>query len=114
MVCFTKWMLAPALAMCFVLVGDTTTADAGGFYLSIGGNSCGGYGGRYVAARPYYGYRDHGYRSHYRSYVPSYHGRYYHDTSHFDYHPTEIRRHGNHYDVYPGHYDFHRSGHWHH
>lgn len=36
-----------------------------------------------------------------------------HDTSHYDYHPTEIINHGSHYHVIPGHYDFHRSGHWH-
>ncbi|WP_145061965.1 hypothetical protein [Adhaeretor mobilis] len=36
----------------------------------------------------------------------------YHDTSHYDWHPTEVRRHGNHYDVQPGHWDFHREGHW--
>jgi len=38
----------------------------------------------------------------------------YHDTSHYDYHPPEIYRHGNHFDIQPGHYDFHRSGHYHH
>jgi hypothetical protein len=36
-----------------------------------------------------------------------------HNTSHYDYHPGEFRRHGNHYHYVPGHYDYHRSGHWH-
>ena len=36
-----------------------------------------------------------------------------HDTSHYDYHPTTVVPHGNHYHVVPGHYDYHQSGHWH-
>ncbi len=36
----------------------------------------------------------------------------YHNTSHYDYHPTEVRVHRNHLHVSPGHYDYHRSGHW--
>jgi hypothetical protein len=32
---------------------------------------------------------------------------------HYDYHPQTIVPHGNHYDVVPGHYDFHRGGHGH-
>jgi len=36
-----------------------------------------------------------------------------HDTSHYDYHPTTIYRHRNHYHVQPGHWDYHRQGHWH-
>ncbi len=35
-----------------------------------------------------------------------------HDTSHYDYHPTEVLRHRDHYHVVPGHYDYHRSGHY--
>ena len=29
---------------------------------------------------------------------------------HWDYHPTTLRRHGNHYHVIPGHYDLHVPG----
>lgn len=29
---------------------------------------------------------------------------------HWDYHPTTVRRHGNHYHVIPGHYDLHVPG----
>lgn len=64
----------------------------------------------------------------YRSYQqrPTFSGYYYspssyyrqpsyqwHDTSHWDYHPAQIQRHGNHYHVTPGHYDWHNQGHWH-
>jgi hypothetical protein len=42
-----------------------------------------------------------------------YRPRVYHDTSHFDYHPTTVYRHRNHYHVQPGHYDWHQDGHWH-
>jgi hypothetical protein len=37
-----------------------------------------------------------------------------HDTSHFDYHPPQLVPHGNHFDYQPGHFDFHRTGHWDH
>jgi hypothetical protein len=40
-------------------------------------------------------------------------GRVWHDTSHYDYHPTTVVPHGDHYHVQPGHYDYHRTGHWH-
>ncbi len=36
----------------------------------------------------------------------------YHDTSHYDYHPGYVLPHGNHLDVVPGHYHFHRDGHY--
>ncbi len=36
-----------------------------------------------------------------------------HNTSHYDYHPTTIVPHGNHFHVQPGHYDFHQTGHYH-
>ena len=38
----------------------------------------------------------------------------YHDTSHYDYHRPRIVPHGNHFDLIPGHYNFHRTGHWDH
>ena len=37
-----------------------------------------------------------------------------HNTSHYDYHPGEWIPYGNDFDYQPGHYDFHRSGHWDH
>ena len=56
-------------------------------------------------------YRSRGYDTHYRGgyYRPHYH---WHDTSHYDWHAPSIQRHGNHYHYTPGHYDFHRDGHW--
>lgn len=36
-----------------------------------------------------------------------------HDTSHYDYRPTQVIPHRDHYHVIPGHYDYHRTGHWH-
>ena len=113
MLAFTKWIAAPLLAAGLMFASDAPTADAGnGFFriggvqLSVGGGHYGG--GYYNSYRPSYrssyGY---GHVSHSR------HG-YYHDTSHYDWHPTEVRRHGNHYDVTPGHYDYHRTGHFHH
>lgn len=106
MLTLCKWTMAPILAACFVLAADAPTAKADhncyrgrGLSLSIG--SCyGGYRSFYAPSyRSFYG---HGY------------GRgYYHDTSHYDWHPTEIRRHGDHFHIQPGHYDFHRTGHWH-
>lgn len=59
-----------------------------------------------VAYRPIGAYRGHSrLRGHYD----------WHDTSHYDYHPGEYVRHGNHFDYNPGHYDWHSQGHydWH-
>ncbi|MCA9056853.1 MAG: hypothetical protein KDA85_00080 [Planctomycetaceae bacterium] len=62
----------------------------------------------------YGSYPSYGYSS-YAPYGGYSHGsshRVWHDTSHYDYHPTEVVRHRGHYDVIPGHYDLHRTGHW--
>lgn len=80
----------------------------GGVYGNVGGIQFG-------ISRGGYGYGS-GYGGYGRSY---YGGSYYrppvwHDTSHYDYHPTTVVPHGNHYHVIPGHYDYHRTGHWHH
>lgn len=56
----------------------------------------GGFGG---------GYHTTYYPSH-RSHVD------WHDTTHYDYHPSGFQPHYDHYDYVPGHYDVHRSGHW--
>lgn len=96
-----KKMLIVCVALAGMsFVGNTSTADAGvRFQVQLGN----GYGG-------YYGTR--GYNR-----TPYYYGRrhsFWHDTSHYDYHPPQFRRHGNHYHYQPGHYDFHRTGHWDH
>ena len=60
----------------------------------------------------------HGAHSGYRSYYSGGYGYQvrrpvWHDTSHLDYHAPSIQRHGLHLHVTPGHYDVHRSGHYH-
>lgn len=124
----TKWLAVPVLvAAGFLFAADAPTASAqhgyggSGFNLSIGHGgfsigtgSHGSYRPNYCApSRSHSAYRSYStpYRS--RSYNSNFGHGGYHDTSHYDYHPTEIRRHGNHYDVTPGHYDYHRTGHFH-
>lgn len=36
-----------------------------------------------------------------------------HDTTHLDYHPGGLVPHRNHFHYVPGHYDVHRTGHYH-
>lgn len=87
----------------FALV--TNDAKAQGFFIGVGHSR-------------YYGGWNNGYPGGPRHHV--YHrghqgGRHYwHDTSHYDYHPGGFVRHYNHYDYVPGHYDYHQTGHWHH
>ena len=63
-------------------------------------------GGGYSSHRNYdygrnYGHYGHGSQWSGRSY----------NRGHYDYHPTTITPHGNHFHVTPGHYDYHRGGH---
>ncbi len=120
----TKWLVAPVLAAGLMFAADAQRADAGGFSLSIGnggfgynnfgggyrsyrpayGNNFGGgyrygYGAPAVIVAPHSGYHGGGYRSNFRG------------GGHYDYHPQQVYRHGNHFDVVPGHYDYHRGGH---
>ena len=79
----------------------------GGFGVAVGGRSVyvgNGYGG--------YGYRGPGYGHRYGGHGVAPHS--WHSTTHYDYHPGRINRHGSHYHYQPGHYDLHRSGHLHH
>jgi hypothetical protein len=67
----------------------------------------GGYGFNYAnyGSLPYYNYN---------TYRPSYSiGPVWHDTSHFEHHGLTVVPHSNHHHVIPGHYDYHRTGHWH-
>lgn len=83
---------------------------------------CNSYRGGYSYSAPSYYRSSPSYYGNYNSYYsgrsysnyPSYRGSYYHDTSHYDYHPTTVVPHGNHLHVIPGHYDYHQTGHWHH
>jgi hypothetical protein len=73
---------------------------------------------RYSSQRFNYGSHNYGHNSYHTPQIQSY-GHYggqgfYHDTTHLDYHAPQIYRHGNHFDYQPGHFDVHRSGHYHH
>lgn len=39
-------------------------------------------------------------------------GTRWHDTSHYDYHPAGIERHGNHFHYVPAHLHLYQTGHW--
>lgn len=106
-----KKMLLPAIAF-----GVAITFALGGEAKAQWGHGWGGqgYGSGHIGhVQPIT--RSH-FRHGHRSYVPSYGWRAptFHDTTHLDYHPPQIIRHRRHFHVQPGHYDVHRSGHWHH
>ena len=80
----------------------------GGFGISVGGTSVyvgGAHGYRGQGHGNYGGYGYGGYRQPAHSW---------HSTTHYDYHSGQLNRHGNHFHYQPGHYDRHRTGHWHH
>ncbi len=118
----TKHLVAAAAAVALCFVAGADQAQARGFHIRAGGvhvdigNPHGHWGGRHVVGYPGYGAgRVH--RSFYGAGFGGGHGhghRRWHDTSHYDYHGPSLVPHGNHYDFVPGHYDFHRSGHWDH
>jgi hypothetical protein len=102
------------LAIAFVAfawtVGSTSTAEAQGIHYRSRGV--------HIDVGNPHGYGYHrGYRSY--GYAPSYHhggwGAYYHSgfrsRGHYDYYPPRVIPHGDHYDVIPGHYRYHRGGH---
>lgn len=115
----TKHLVAAAAAVALCFVAGADTAEARGFHFQSGGvhvdvgrphrsfNSGGYYGGRQVVG---YGNRGYGRTVGYGG--TGYGHRSWHNTSHYDYHGPSLQRHGNHFDVVPGHYDLHRSGHW--
>jgi hypothetical protein len=97
-----------AVAALVFALGPADVADAQGIHFrSRGvhvdiGNPHGYYGGYYGHSPSYY---RGGWGAHYHS---GFYGR-----GHYDYHPTEVIRHGHHYHVIPGHYHYHRGGHGH-
>lgn len=122
-----KFLLPVAAVAAFTFAAPSTNSveargvhfRAGGLHIDVGnphghGRHYGhnhGYNHRYNQ-RAFYG---GGYQ--HRAYYPSqrWHGAHsWHDTSHWDYHPREVYRHGNHYHVQPGHWDWHEDGHMHH
>lgn len=80
--------------------------------LGYGGYGYGtGYGGIYGGyVQPYYGHIHHGVNP----YTATWGGGHlhWHDTSHYDYVPSRIIPHGNHYHVQPGGYIWHQQGHF--
>ncbi|MGB0598633.1 MAG: hypothetical protein ACPGLY_18250 [Rubripirellula sp.] len=123
---FTKWIIAPVIAIGFTLAGDAPDAAAQygcGYGSGYGIGYSSGYGVGYRGIRyggvgisigvGNYG----GYRSPYHvGYSRTYYGRrpYHHSPTYLDRHRTEVIRHRNHYHVRPGHWDVYRGGHWHH
>ncbi len=94
-------MIGGAVVAGSLLLGtETASAQWGRSY---------GYGNSYRG----YGNYNRGYHNHGSYYVRP-NRSYWHDTSHWDYHPGTFVPHGNHYHYIPGHYDYHRQGHWHH
>lgn len=115
-----KWMAAALLAVgSLMFTADAPSANAQNGFLRVGGLSISigprGYRSFYSYAPSYRAHYGHGYYGGSQFGYGSRFGHgFYHDTSHLDYHPTQIIPHGNHYHVQPGHYDLHRTGHWHH
>lgn len=104
-------LVAMAAATLMLVAGGV--AEAGHRYGNRGYSRGYHQPGCYTGGSAYYGYRTSS-RGAYSSWGFSARPRsYYHDTSHFDYHPPSLQRHRNHYHYVPGHYDYHRTGHWH-
>jgi len=128
----TRLLAIPLIAAGLLLVCSATEAKAqirvqiGGFGLNGGvyrGVTRGGHHFtpnrvyRYSTQRFNYGTQRYG---HY-TYTPRFqsYGHYgghgfFHDTTHLDYHAPQIYRHGNHWEYQRGHFDIHRTGHYHH
>ena len=107
-----KRLLFAGIALAGLVGFGASQVQAQG-YEWYGGHS---HGWRNAPAYGGYGYGGYGYgqRGYFRGgYGGAYRPHYdYHDTTHLDYHPRTARRHFDHYDYTPGHYDVHRSGHW--
>jgi hypothetical protein len=109
-------ILGCAAAAALFLTADTASAQCG--YGGGGGYYGGGYGGSGLsigyssyAPRTSFNVGYNSYAPRYNSYVPQ--RTAYRSAGHYDYHPTEVYRHGNHLHVQPSHYDYHRGGrHW--
>lgn len=106
--------MKPIILLCGAVVAVTlgsANADAGfritSQYGGYGTQSGYGYGNQFNQRS--YGYQQPNYGQQ-QNYGNQH--RTYHDTSHYDYHPTTVTRHRNHLHVQRGHYDLHRSGHF--
>ena len=107
-------MLNKKICLAAIAIAIAFTFTASGEANAQWGHGCGyGYQGQIGNVQPITRSQwGHGYRS----YLPNYGYRapVFHDTTHLDWHGPTIRRHGNHFHVQRGHYDVHRTGHWHH
>jgi hypothetical protein len=123
-----RWILCFVTALAIGLIGSATASAQGygwmGGGYGHGGLNCdygyghgGGYSGLYSAGYGGYGGGYGGGFGYSGSGIGLSVGfgrpAVFHDTSHLHYHPGGIVRHRNHFHVVPGHYDVHRSGHWH-
>lgn len=105
-------MMACAATAALMMTEGTASAQCGyGGGYSRGFNS-GYYGGSGISI----GYSSYAPRSSFSigynsfpSYRTSYRSR-----GHYDYHPTSLVRHRNHYHIQPGHWDYHRGRHRYH
>ena len=89
-------------ALSLVIVAASVCVSQAGGYHGHSHHYHGGYGGGYYGGGGYgYGYNGGGWG----------YGYGYQPRGHFDYYPTSIYRHGDHFHVQPGHYHYHRGGH---
>ncbi len=97
-----RFLMLAVVVAALATIGST--AEAGHRWRnrgwSVGYGSYGSHGS--------FGHRSHGHHNYCQPRVQ----RTWHDTSHYDYHPGQYVRHGNHFHYQPGHYDLHRTGHW--
>ncbi len=106
MVSFTKWILTPVLAIGTMSAVDSNQANADiGIYAGRGISIR--VGGGYPVYRPLY---SPSYRSIYGHGFTAPYGSFY-SRGHYHYHPREIIRHGSHYHLVPGHFDYYPGGH---
>ncbi|WP_442509007.1 hypothetical protein SH528x_000553 [Novipirellula sp. SH528] len=96
--------IVPAVALAalftFTFAGEAQAQHGGGFH--HGGHHSGHHGGHHSGGHGFHSSHGHGWG------FPTYH-----DTSHLHYHAPQLQRHGNHFHIQPGHFDVHRTGHWH-
>lgn len=100
-----KKMLLPVIALGIMLT-IALSGEANAQYGFGWGGGQGHIGVYPPATRPHWGQGR-------RSYLPNWRPPVFHDTTHLDYHPPQAIRHGCNSHIQPGHYDAHRSGHWH-
>ncbi|MCA9190710.1 MAG: hypothetical protein KDB03_03070 [Planctomycetales bacterium] len=108
-----------ALSAAFAIGSGNNAHAQNGLSLQIPGLSYGGGTHGSYMINPFFVRPQYHFPGHYQSFYPSYNnggGHYqhrFHDTEHLDWHAPTLQWHGNHLDFQPGHFDVHRTGHWH-